>query len=300
MTRRHRGGDGHERSGGHDCERGQRGTLTRSATCSSRRRTACPPGATPIRTASGSSKALAARPDLVPTLVALLDEARRAREPAAEAGASTPRTRALRGARGDRLRRVLHEPEGPQAHRLPGQGKRPPFPDEAEYDLRDGLLDPVIERGPDPQGAAAVHGAERRRPSRCPSACRGDGEPADVLVIGAGAGGSVAARYLAEAGFSVVCLEQGDWPNASDFPGDKLEFELVADAQWSPDPNVRQPARPTTRSRSRLADHARDVQRGRRVDDPLLRPVGAHAPAGLPHAHASTAWATTGRSPTTR
>ena len=50
----------------------------------------------------------------------------------------------------------------------------------------------------------------------------------------------MAARHLAEAGFKVVCLEQGGWENASDFPGDKLEWELVADAQWSPNPNTRQ------------------------------------------------------------
>jgi choline dehydrogenase-like flavoprotein len=62
-------------------------------------------------------------------------------------------------------------------------------------------------------------------------------------VIGAGAGGSVAARHLAEAGFAVVCLEQGPWTSPAEFPGDKLEWELVAEAQWSPDPNVRrQPA----------------------------------------------------------
>ena len=30
----------------------------------------------------------------------------------------------------------------------PGQGNRKPFEDEADYDLRDGLLDPVIDRGP--------------------------------------------------------------------------------------------------------------------------------------------------------
>ena len=34
-------------------------------------------------------------------------------------------------------------------------------------------------------------------------------EPADVLIIGAGASGGVVALRLAEAGFSVVCLEQG-------------------------------------------------------------------------------------------
>jgi hypothetical protein len=30
----------------------------------------------------------------------------------------------------------------------PGQRPRPAYPDEADWDLRDGLLDPVVERGP--------------------------------------------------------------------------------------------------------------------------------------------------------
>lgn len=67
----------------------------------------------------------------------------------------------------------------------------------------------------------------------------GDGSRADVLVIGAGASGSVATRYLAEASFKVVCLEQGGWMNASDYPGDKPEWELLAQKQWHPNPNVR-------------------------------------------------------------
>ena len=32
---------------------------------------------------------------------------------------------------------------------------------------------------------------------------------AEVLIIGAGASGSIAAKHLSENGFSVVCLEQG-------------------------------------------------------------------------------------------
>jgi glycerol-3-phosphate dehydrogenase len=42
-------------------------------------------------------------------------------------------------------------------------------------------------------------------------------ETADVLVIGAGASGSVAVRELVQQGFNVVCLEQGDWTPATEF-----------------------------------------------------------------------------------
>lgn len=62
---------------------------------------------------------------------------------------------------------------------------------------------------------------------------------ADVLIIGAGASGSVAAKHLSAAGFSVVILEQGDWVRASDLPGDKPEYELLAYKDWHPNPTVR-------------------------------------------------------------
>lgn len=62
---------------------------------------------------------------------------------------------------------------------------------------------------------------------------------ADVLVIGAGASGSVAVKELAQNGFSVVCLEQGDWTPPSAFSGDKPEWELTRQKQWHPNPNVR-------------------------------------------------------------
>jgi choline dehydrogenase-like flavoprotein len=65
------------------------------------------------------------------------------------------------------------------------------------------------------------------------------GERADVLVVGAGASGGVVGRRLAEAGFRVVCLEQGAWPDRSDYPGVRPDWELQAQKQWSPDPNVR-------------------------------------------------------------
>jgi choline dehydrogenase-like flavoprotein len=194
------------------------------------------------RTGKWLARALAARPDLVPALERVLAEAA-GRDPGEEA-------------------RRLHaeDPEGFKALatiasgsyymnvkvrkriRFPGQGKRPPFPDEADWDMRDGLLDPVLARPPKGKQAPPAE-LPADPPAPLPSRRSREGDRADVLVIGAGAGGSVAARHLAEAGFKVVCLEQGDWTNASDFPGDKLEFELVSEAQWSPDPNVRrQPA----------------------------------------------------------
>ncbi|WBO21970.1 GMC family oxidoreductase [Sphingomonas abietis] len=64
-------------------------------------------------------------------------------------------------------------------------------------------------------------------------------EIADVLIIGAGASGSVAAKHLAEAGFKVVCLEQGRKIDPGEFTGDKPEWELTAQRDWHPNPNVR-------------------------------------------------------------
>jgi hypothetical protein len=183
-------------------------------------------------------RALAARPDLVAPLAAVLDAAA-GRDPEAEA-------RRLHAEDPDGFSALAQIASGGYYMNLkvrkrigyPGQGKRLPFSDEAEYDLRDGLLDPVFERG-------AINETEPPPPDPVEPAAPltfsigGNGEKADVVVIGAGAGGSVAARHLAEAGFSVVCLEQGGWENAGDFPGDKLEWELVSDAQWSPNPNTR-------------------------------------------------------------
>lgn len=62
----------------------------------------------------------------------------------------------------------------------------------------------------------------------------------DVLIVGAGPSGAVVAHTLASRGFSVVCLEQGDWTNPGDFPGSKPEFELLTRNTWAWDPNQRQ------------------------------------------------------------
>ena len=61
----------------------------------------------------------------------------------------------------------------------------------------------------------------------------------DVVVIGAGPSGAVVTDYLTQKGFSVTCLEQGRWVNPSEFPGDKLDWELQAQQKWHHDPNVR-------------------------------------------------------------
>ena len=64
-------------------------------------------------------------------------------------------------------------------------------------------------------------------------------DAADVLVIGAGAAGAVVAKRLAEAGFRVVCLEQGRWWSASEFPDERAPWELELAGPWNPNPNVR-------------------------------------------------------------
>jgi choline dehydrogenase-like flavoprotein len=61
----------------------------------------------------------------------------------------------------------------------------------------------------------------------------------DVLIIGAGPTGAVAAKRFAEAGFRVVVLEQGDWPDYSKARADYPDFELTAGRYWSGNPNRR-------------------------------------------------------------
>ncbi|WP_026196933.1 GMC family oxidoreductase [Sciscionella marina] len=64
----------------------------------------------------------------------------------------------------------------------------------------------------------------------------------DVLIVGAGPAGGVAALELATRGFRVVCLEQGDWTLPDDFSGGKPGWELTRLKQWHPSPNVRSAA----------------------------------------------------------
>lgn len=59
----------------------------------------------------------------------------------------------------------------------------------------------------------------------------------DVIIVGSGPSGAVAAHTLADRGFKVVCLEQGDWISPSDYAGNKAEYELLLQQKigsWNP------------------------------------------------------------------
>jgi choline dehydrogenase-like flavoprotein len=167
-------------------------------------------------TGKWTERALAARPDLAPAFERALafGDVRTLREADPEAFAALAEIVSGAYYMNVKVRKRIG---------YPGQKSSLPFPDEAEYYL-EGLLpdreEPLPER-------ASVQPRIKREVR------------ANVLVIGAGASGAVAAKELAEAGLSVVCLEQGGWRNASEYPGDKLEWELLAGGEWSANPNVR-------------------------------------------------------------
>ena len=75
--------------------------------------------------------------------------------------------------------------------------------------------------------------------SRFPIYFMSEADP-DVLIIGAGPTGAVAAKRFVEAGMSVTVLEQGDWPDYSKARANYPDFELTAGRNWSGNPNRRQ------------------------------------------------------------
>jgi choline dehydrogenase-like flavoprotein len=54
-------------------------------------------------------------------------------------------------------------------------------------------------------------------------AAEGEGEECDVVIVGSGAGGAVAATRLAEAGLDVIVLEAGESYDRDSYPSDPLE-----------------------------------------------------------------------------
>jgi choline dehydrogenase-like flavoprotein len=55
------------------------------------------------------------------------------------------------------------------------------------------------------------------------TAPQGEGEEADVVIVGSGAGGAVAAATLAEAGLDVIVLEAGNHYDRDTYPADRLD-----------------------------------------------------------------------------
>lgn len=66
-----------------------------------------------------------------------------------------------------------------------------------------------------------------------------DNSPVDVLIIGAGASGAAFAWSMADTKMRIVCLEQGDWMNPSDYPTNRTDWEIQQGGAFNIDPNLR-------------------------------------------------------------
>ena len=107
-------------------------------------------------------------------------------------------------------------------------------------------------------------------------------DPVDVLIIGAGASGAAVAWSLAGTRMRIVCMEQGDWTNPSDYPTNFPDWE-----QRLTGPDHIDPQRPRTANRlpdqqRRVADLGGQLQRRGWEHHPLRRALPAAASVGLP------------------
>jgi choline dehydrogenase-like flavoprotein len=62
---------------------------------------------------------------------------------------------------------------------------------------------------------------------------------ADILIIGAGASGAAVAWRLSDAGFRIVCLEQGRWHRPSEYSTSFADWEFRGATSFNFNPNVR-------------------------------------------------------------
>ena len=64
-------------------------------------------------------------------------------------------------------------------------------------------------------------------------------EVVDVLIIGAGPSGAAVAWSLSNTSLSIICLEQGDWVDVSNYPSTKRNWEVLRQNEYNSSPNVR-------------------------------------------------------------
>ncbi len=64
-------------------------------------------------------------------------------------------------------------------------------------------------------------------------------EPVDVLIVGAGASGAAFAWSMAETRMNILCLEQGDWMDPSDYPTTGNDWEARRFGDFGLSPNGR-------------------------------------------------------------
>ena len=64
-------------------------------------------------------------------------------------------------------------------------------------------------------------------------------DPADILIISAGASGAAVAWRLSDAGLRIVCLEQGRWHKPGEYSTTLPDWEFRGATSFSFNPNVR-------------------------------------------------------------